>query len=111
MNPKQHLLNDSSIKLGIGMSLLKRTNKRLLILFCPADGTFNPFGNFDFTGDMRTVQYGQHDCETVPFGTARSIYNNSYETRTFFAEARCKVPVGGLEPGGRVRSVSVSSWQ
>ncbi|MER6052436.1 peptidase inhibitor family I36 protein [Streptomyces sp. NPDC001793] len=65
----------------------------------------------DFTGDMRTAQYRQHDCETVPFGTARSIVNNSDETLTFFAEARCKVPVGGLEPGGRVHSVSVSSWQ
>ncbi|MYT31999.1 MULTISPECIES: peptidase inhibitor family I36 protein [unclassified Streptomyces] len=65
----------------------------------------------DFTGKMRAAQYPQHDCEAAPFGTARSVYNNGYETRTFYAAADCKVHIGALEPGGSVRSVSVASWQ
>ncbi|WP_438486919.1 peptidase inhibitor family I36 protein [Streptomyces sp. S186] len=65
----------------------------------------------DFTGEMRALQYPQHDCEAAPFPTARSVYNNGEETRTFYAAARCKVRIGSLEPGGSVRSVSVSSWQ
>ncbi|MEK2476685.1 peptidase inhibitor family I36 protein [Streptomyces noursei] len=76
---------------------------------CP-EGSVCFWSKPEFDGQMRAAQYPEHDCEATPFQPARSVYNNSDETRSFFAGPRCTVRVGTLQPGGSARSVSLASW-
>ncbi|MFJ9615194.1 peptidase inhibitor family I36 protein [Streptomyces noursei] len=76
---------------------------------CP-EGSVCFWSQREFGGQMKAVRSPQQDCEDTPFQPARSVYNNSGETRTFYAEPGCTVLVGTLQPGGSARSVSLSSW-